>query len=293
MFTDQPTTPRRFEVIIELLQLLDQHKEQVDEKQLISLLQPTGLDGVNPNSNQAKITIKALRDLKIIEGNEKLSLSTSGTTGKEALINALEKYVLPSDDIEYYFSKFYAYILGRDENLPLFKDEKVSSLIKEFNKMIFGNAEETKNPFNWDKYKPLLERWWTYVGLGWVTGLTGSKMWFQPNPYERTQRQLSEVFGKDRSLECHIFVKRLGDRCPELDGGSVFNQVNQAWSPKKCSAGLSKALFDLHKASIIELNCPKDSDGYDISSGGIMLDDDKIQSQRFTDIKYLFDRDQA
>ena len=51
------------------------------------------------------------------------------------------------------------------------------------------------------------------------------------------------------------FVRKMGDACPELDGGNVFKIIKNDWSltNRKLSKGLQRSLVQLHIEKDLQL----------------------------------------
>ena len=79
-------------------------------------------------------------------------------------------------------------------------------------------------------------------------------------------------------------MSSLGQTCPELDGGALFmdtatDHFNMA--DRVCTRALAVALRNLHDEGLIQLDCPKDSQGWSVERGGIVRDLKSLQSDRF------------
>lgn len=261
MFTDNPVTPVRLEILIGLLR---ECSRGLSRKEVYCLLQPDPLDPDRSSGSPAATTVKAALELELAEeqgGN--LSLKTAcrkESDSRAAILRAFDARVLASADVEKYFGLFYAYYLGLGKKAYAYRDSNKEQWAERFNSAVFGDAAQD-NRFNGTKLTGL-HRWFSYVGLGWFDPLGE----FQANPYERLQRALPAIFGGQKKLEVDDFMAQLAGACPELDGGSLFVQANPRWSAddRRCTLGLSHALIELHLDKIIRLSCPADSSGWDI-----------------------------
>lgn len=283
MFTDGPVTPTRLETLINLMREFS--RREITREILFDLLQPETLPNVDPKKRDgAEQTLAAARDLGLlIEDTEKrLKLtfeSTDKHSSRQIILNALDEKVLANEDVEPYFARFYSYLLGL--NSEGIKNRTRVEWVSRFERDAFaGNFPP--NPFNADKVSGL-NRWFSFTGLGWydTSGV------FQPNPYERLLRRLPLIFGKEKKVTGEVFMQRLTQYCPELDGGEIFRMANRSYNSevKICTLGLSHALIDLHQEKKIRLVCPRDSRGWSIElaepPSGDGLDSSRIDSIEF------------
>jgi hypothetical protein len=283
MFTDQPVTPTRVETLLNLMREFSDRK--FTREILLDLLQPDGLPGNNPEKKhaQAKQAISTATELGLIEEDAEKRLKLTFKSGdkrnsKEILLEALDEKVLSDTQVEPYFSLFYSYILSL--NFDGTKTQTGDSWVLDFQQHVYGQ-ERPPNPFN-DTKLTGLHRWYGYIGLGWYDP---NKV-FQANPYNRLLRRLPFIFKKDKKLTGEIFMQKLAELCPELDGGVTFLKTHRLQeydaSAKTCTLGLSQALIDLHQDKIIRLVCPHDSRGWSIElaepPSGEGLDSNRIDS---------------
>jgi hypothetical protein len=281
MFTDQPTTPPRLEVLIDLVREMNGRK--LTSATAKDLLQPEGLPGLSERSNQAAVTLSAARQLGILsereDGQLVLAKARDRRPARDIVLEALDARVLANRDVEPWFGLFYAYLLGRDGAAA---PGKGGQWEVDFNRDVLQGAPVT-NRFNEVKYTGL-RRWMRYAGLGWHDG---SDI-FHPNPYERLQRKLPEVFGSKRRLEMDEFMSRLGAICPELDGGALFREANRDYDDRtrECTAGLAHALVDLHLDRVLLLDCPRDSAGWSIAAAAPPNDGASLQADRVAAIEF-------
>jgi hypothetical protein len=268
MFTDNPVTPVRLEILIGLLREISRG---LPRQEVYRLLQPEPLDPDTGSSSPAGATVKAAIELELAEedsGGKNLTLKPAYRKDgpiRAAILKAFDERVLATAEVEKYFALFYAYYLGLGKKTYEFRSFNKEQWADEFNQQVFGSAPQ-ENRFNGTKLTGL-HRWFSYVGLGWFDSTNSvGKGEFQANPYERLQRALPAIFGKKPRLEIEPFIAKLAETCPELDGGSLFIQANPGWSAedRRCTLGLSHALIELHLDGIIRLSCPADSGGWDI-----------------------------
>lgn len=284
MFTDQPVTPVRLEV---LLDILKKYSSGLKREVIYDLLQPTPLCDDSKKTASLQ-TVSAALQLGLAEEEKSVIKLTKeydkGKSTKENILRATDQQVLGSLDIEFHLALFYSYYLGLNKLVYQFLGYSREDWANHFNKDVFGN-EPQSNPFNSTKHTGL-DRWLSYLGLGWYD----SSEHFQANPYERLLRALPTIFEKKSKLQGDGFMLHLAQVCPELDGGDIFLKANKyrdyILEDKQCTLGLSHALVDLHEDGIVRLDCPVDSRGWNIALAQPSRDD-TIKSDRITIIEYL------
>jgi hypothetical protein len=283
MFTDNPVTPVRLEILIGLLREIPRG---LPRQEVYSLLQPEPLNPATGSGSPAAGTVKGAIELELAEDNKNILSLTPAcrrhAVSRVAILQAFDFRVLANAEVERYFALFYAYYLGLGKKTYEYRSYNNEQWADDFNQVVFGAAPQ-ENRFNGTKLTGL-HRWFNYVGLGWYDP-NGN---FQANPYNRLQRSLPAIFGKKPQLEIETFMSKLAEVCPELDGGSLFIHANPDWNAedRRCTLGLSHALIELHLDGIIRLSCPADSNGWDIHDaeppGG-----DGFGSSKIAQIKFL------
>ena len=286
MFTNNPVTPTRLEILIDLLR---EYPRGLPRQEVYQLLQPRSLNPSTGGGSPSASTVKAGTDLQLIL-DDKGVLSQSATCRKfensrDAILQAFDALVLGSTEIEKYFALFYAYYLCLGKSVYEFRSYNNEQWANHFNDSVFS-SEAQENRFN-DTKLTGLHRWLNYIGLGWYD--PNGK--FQANPYERLQRVLPTIFAKKSELKIEDFMMNLAQICPELDGGSIFKQANPQWrkSDMRCTLGLSHALIELHLDNVIRLSCPADTSGligWDIGDASPPSDKD-IRSSKIQGIVFL------
>jgi hypothetical protein len=261
VFIDDAFSPRHLEALVSILTKLD--NTPLKREQIYSLLQPKGLPNFSQARAQSVATIKAGKELEILEEtNSTFKLGTphyDSTSAKKLIISAFSNRVLNNLKVEPYFAIFYSILLVKDDDEKGSRtNEKWASEVKaEYGEKLFGLT----NPFNGTKLNKYWD-WYIYLGLG----EKDPKNNFFPLPFERIRQNLSTVFGEKKSLEGDEFIKKLSDICPELDQGKIFDLAKPTNSQdKRLSRGLSQALCLLHETEIIKLYGFKDSHGWDLS----------------------------
>lgn len=268
MFTDNPTIPAQLEVLLDVLHVMRDRK--ADRDTLRSLIQPKGLPGVTDNSKQVDAHLRAAAELGLAttdqDQNNRLTYRVRGEHRvRQVIVEAFEKFALANPDIEPWAGRFYAYIITREEGsvsqIPGAQNQWSGRFMEQLPPHV-----PKDNPMNADKFRALM-RWYVYVGLGWVDPSGG----FVPDPTARIARALPSIFAQSKRLDSSEFMMRLGIACPELDGGSLFREINEPWTgatERNCTRALSTALWRLHDGSAIRLHCPADSKGWSLAQAG-------------------------
>ena len=275
MFTDQPVTPSRVEVLLDLLR----SHGSLERDEVKALLQPKSIraDG---KPHQATATVAAATELKLIQedSNGRIQLKTkSQEPARSLVLDALDREVLSKEDIEPYFARFYSF-------LSIFPDRRSNvEWVEEFNGKVYRGVR-VADPFNPTKLSGLW-RWLPYAGLGWLD----PDDQFQPCPYERIQRQLGAIFGTARKIEDEAFMERLAKHCPELDGGSIFRAVQGSTEhdQQRCTEGLAAALVELHLDGVLRLHAPPDVRGWSIAAAEPEPDGETLIGQQLQYIELV------
>lgn len=290
MFTDQPVTPRRVEILLDVLAAYGR-PAPLRKEQVLELVQPETLPGFNAKAesprSQGESALRAARELDLVEEQDggwvpRETFRESRKDDTRSLVRrALDARVLSDTELEPYFALFYSYLLGlgRDADQSLDDDERASL----FNRAL-GFGADTPNPFNATKLRGLW-RWFPYAGLGWFD----SREIFQCDPYERLRRALPRIFEHDVRLDTELFMTRLARICPELDGGRIFRRANATseGTARLLSLGLAQALLGLHEDGILVLDCPRDGRGWDLSAADPSYDGETLRSERLDAVELV------
>jgi hypothetical protein len=248
------------------------------------VLQPKGLPDVTANSDQAKQTISAARELGILAEEAsclRLVSIEKPLATRDFILGVLDKRVSSATDIEPDYAPFYSYLLT-STNQEL-KQRSGEEWVIKFNQDCPRFAR-TDNQFNKTKYTGL-NRWYSYCGHGWED----SSGTFQPNPYSRVKRSLAAIFGQEHKLSADDFMVSLALHCPELDGGSIFMSTSPQYDPraKQLTLGVSHALVDLHLDNLIKLDCPVDNRGWSIEAAHPPTDGNLMRSSRIDNVEIV------
>lgn len=269
VFTDTTTTPARIEVLLDLVN--EMRLRKLDRDAIRKLLQPKGLSGLSNTSDQANDTLKAARELGLIEEDSSGSFrpvwpGRGAFVARDVLLAAMDSRVLSSVDIEPWFARFFAYVITKDDDLVGLGADAANKWCGNFNRDLYGGGQFPGNPFNATKYSRL-RPWMRYAGLGWYDSQEG----FVPCPYVRVRRKLSDVFGKKAKLSSDEFLSSVSSHCPELDDGAIFREANRGYNLNRtCTRALAIVLRDLHDDNVIRLDCPRDSRGWSLIRAGVI-----------------------
>lgn len=278
MFTDDPATPLRLET---LLNVLREFEGEASREDLQALMEPPGLPDATAGTKGVTATIRAALELELVTEERVLKLRVPrDQTVRSAVLDGIDAKVLSGVEVEPYFARFYSYVLASGHgDMGNRKQEAWASDFRERCKEM-GLLE---NPFNPTKLTALL-RWYRYSGLGWHD----PDDVFQCCPAERIRRRLSAIFGKRKNLAGDAFVEGLSRACPELDGGTIYREVDPAFDPahRELSSGVSHALVALHEDGWIRLHCEPDSRGWSIAAASPPRDA-TLRSERIDSVELL------
>lgn len=291
MFIDNPTVPTQLEVVLDLLHAL--RNKTAPSESVKMLLQPTGLPDLNPKRDQSANQLHAGKELGLIEqdgdGNLRLTypIRDGNPSARDAIVKAFDDVVLSSAEVEPWFGRLYGYVITNDEDWIPPEGAARKDLCSHFNAVLPGHIERI-NPLNDTKLGHYV-RWYTYAGMGWRDPAKR----LIPDPTERLRRALPKIFAEARRLDAAPFMTGLALACPELDGGALFmdavaDRYRQA--DRVCTRALSSALRNLHDEAVIQLDCPRDSQGWSLEKGGTVRDQQFLQSDRFDRVTLLSKR---
>ncbi len=290
MFIDNPSVPIQLETLLDVLYELRQKTATSDIVR--SLLQPKGLPDVSASSSHATNQIHAAKELQLVaveEGGDirlTYSIREGKPSAKEAILGAFDGRVLASPEVEPWFGRLYGFVIVRNGFIP---EEKTArdNLCSEFNESLPTDIERG-NQLNSTKLSHYL-RWYAYSGMGWYDP---SKR-FILDPTMRLLRVLPKLFNGESRLDASPFMTLLSQFCPELDGGALFKDMSSdLYNPSNriCTKAVAIALRNLHDEGVIELDCPKDSQGWSLENGGTVLDQLSLQSDRFDRVTLVSSR---
>ena len=262
-FLDSTVTPHRVLKLFEFMK--DRPDKSFRTEDLKRAFQPTALEKVTEKSDQLGDALKACIGLGLAQRDTPQTVKSANTssnkTSKAVLLEAFDRVVLDNSETEEWFSKFYSYIIARDETL---NDGNGASWETSFNRDLFGE-NKPNNRLNQTKITAF-RRWYAFIGLGWFD----NENTFRPNPRLRIERNLMEIFKISTELSSNEFISALSRVCPELDGGSIFNEVTPGnYDPQgqQVSIAVACAICDLDSDNIISIDFSRDSSGWDLKKG--------------------------
>ncbi|HRQ58637.1 MAG TPA: hypothetical protein PLN31_14585 [Azoarcus taiwanensis] len=268
MFTDNPTIPAQLEVLLDVVHAMRQRKANSDA--LRQLIQPKGLPGLTSTSAQLAKHLSAAEELELVKTDENKDIRLNYTVrgehqAKSAIVAAFDRIALADARVEKWAGRFYAYLIVQDDD-TIRGTAEGEALANRFMSDLPSIVDKS-NPMNTEKYRALM-RWYPYVGLGWVDPSRA----FIPDPTDRVRRALSAIWQEDLTLDADQFMGRLGRVCPELDGGTLFDEATTgaySTSARQCTRALATALRRLHEERLLKLHCPSDSKGWSLDRAGL------------------------
>jgi hypothetical protein len=194
-------------------------------KDLYDLLQPHDLVGQNDSQDpqlSVKTTLRVAKEFKLIgEGEDQILerlIPREHVEYMPAFQQQLGRVVLgviEADASNYLFNLFSAWYAVQDERV-LFELPEIG-YDGPFNEQVFPDAPTRS--FNSTKFAAW-RKWALFLGLGWLMRLGRDIL--VPDATRRLQPLLPELFEEQNALTFTQFMERLARRCPELDGGSLF-----------------------------------------------------------------------
>ena len=235
-------TPGRVHALCKLL-LLDTYTQG----KLMELMQPDSAD-----KEQVKAVFRLARNggLVSLDEENKVHLQVPEHDVKDH--KRFERYIadLAVKNNDYIFGRFTAWVMTRGEKaLNETKEELSESFFNEVSRKYVSSNEYNKdNITGW-------MTWANYFGLGHT--MDGK---FIANPARRIQSKLENDCDLPRGefIRFQPFMKWLGEKCPELDGGKLNREFNDQSSHQQLSFALSLALRTLHDLNIITLKNTRD-----------------------------------
>jgi len=264
-FLDSTVTPHR---VLKLFDFLRSRSDKSFEtRDLKRVFQPTALENVTDQSDQIGDAVRSCIGLGLAARDTARTVKSVDASpeksSKMLLIEAFDRIVLESTESEEWFAKFYAYIIARDKEV---KEGSNDVWEVSFNRDLFGE-NKPRNRLNQVKINAF-RRWYAFIGLGWFD----HQNTFRPNPKQRIERHLPAMFHGSNELSSDEFISALSDFCPELDGGTIFNEVKPTtYDPqrKQLSIAVASAVRDLEVDNIISIDFSRDSSGWDLKKGAV------------------------
>ncbi len=248
-------TPPRLHAMVRLISRL----QAPTRKDVIDLLQPSVL--VSDQSAAKNVYVAAVNCEIINEAPDK-TLVLSGEAAQLESMQGFQLYmqkrvlgVTESYQPNYLFNLYSAWYIVQNERIFQFVEKDFET---RFNEELFQDAE--LRTFNMTKFNGW-RRWAAFLGLGWPIkpGLSGRSEILVPCASNRLKGVLAQLLTKDEQvIKFSLFVERIAELCPELDGGSLFTYC---WGASRgseqrgnnLSLTLSTGLRQLYDSGEIEL----------------------------------------
>jgi hypothetical protein len=298
VFTDSQAVPRRLEVIVRLMnEFVGQ--EGIGIEDLRELLRPSTVREAGDDADRDSLHSAVIASLQaalqlelIVQERGRYLLTAHGhyptrkrqgdSQARQLVRAALDRMVLISaSEVEPYFTPYYAWYLAQS-CAPASARSK-EELANDFREL----AQERlrlRNPFNSTKLQGLL-RWYPFAGLGWSDLDTTLVC----NPRDRIARSLPRMLEQGAELSGAAFIQRLGETCPELDGGEVFREMNgeAAGGDQRLTTGTAQALVDLHLDGILSITAQPDVVGWSLNNAVPPNDGLSLRSDRVVSVQWL------
>lgn len=255
-------TPRRLHALLRLAA----REARATRQDLLDLLQPGALlsDGSEAKQSASKAVFNAAVSCGLIAppaGNSepvRLLVGREEIESPESFRACMQRTLLGVRDESrpnYLLNLYAAWYAAQNERVLRFTPQDFET---NFNQELHADAEE--RVFNKTKLSGW-EQWAAFVGWGWFLKTSPARSVLVPDAHRRVAGALPTVFaadGRGKALEFGVFARRLGEHCPELDGGLLFERCwrgSRGAEPRgnRLSLMLSTALRVLHDTGHIEL----------------------------------------
>jgi len=233
IFREALATPLRLQAVLKLLVLLGDKPR----KEVLALLQPESLSEDQNTVNAIITLLITLGIVRKIAPDDQLGLAEHVPSD----IDRLESYRLymqkrllgvtnPNAPNNYVLNQFAAWIAVQDERIAQLKKVDLTARFNE--EMYPAEANDASDAqtrvMNDTKYNGWIN-WATF--LGWGLSHNAFKAGFVPDASNRIFGVLGALLAEEDPLPMSIFMDRLAEHCPELDGGSLFENAWQLSRP--------------------------------------------------------------
>jgi hypothetical protein len=255
-------TPQRFHALLKLVNRLQPIKP-IKRSTILELLQP---DSITNNQEASTSVLNFATNFSIVieqDGQYQLHADVP------AKIDDLKVYrrflqerftgVTDPNEHNYLLNLFTAWVATQDERILALRPTEIAA---RFNEEVSGASESTRS-FNETKFNGW-RNWATFLGWGKIYPETLFQVRFAPDASERLLPLLPELIPGGVWMHFDDFMLRLAERCPELDGGSLFEQCWEASRPTesrgtRLSLMLSTGLRTLEGQGLLELRLEADT----------------------------------
>jgi len=256
-------TPGRLSAFVRLVA----RRGTITKEELYSLLQPRSL--VDKEDASADVFTACDNLELIIEGADKtvkvapeiLDYLDNSEAFRQILIQLLCGVSDPQAN-NYLLNEFTAWYAVQQERI--FENLRGEQLAERFNSELYPDADLSGGERRFNSTKFIGWRTWAaYLGWGWVYPF-GRSSALMPDATRRLEPLLPDLLPDSSPVRIDDFMEQLKDRCPELDGGSVYQHCWSAVRPNEPYANqlslmLSTALRALHARQVIQLRRERDS----------------------------------
>lgn len=255
-------TPQRLHALLKLVNTL----RRPTREELLDLLQP---QAINPNQDAVKAVYYAAQQVELIEENSDSIVSLHESLRDFLPIESHKNYRLclqtklcgidDDADHNYLLNLFTAWYAVQDERIFTANSKRLTD---QFNGELFpfdpvtSSEDYSGRAFNDTKYNGW-RTWATFLGWGWTSSIGNGDV--MPDATVRLRGLIShtELLPEQEFIPFRTFAGRLGDSCPELDGGKLYTLCwNASRSEQKgntISLMVSTGLRVLHDLEVIEL----------------------------------------
>lgn len=261
ILNNSQVTPPRLHAMVRLTSRI----KSPDRERLYDLLQPSFALPKLENQEAAKGVFTAARSCGLlVEDEQKVVALQVDPKSVERLADFRQHMQLAllgitDDNADNYLLNIYsAWYAVQNDRVFQFERKEFET---RFNSEIFPDAEGRQ--FNTTKLNGWRD-WAVFLGLGWNLRLGGRDL-VVPDAHDRLEPLLGQLLPEgERPVTFGAFMDLLAERCPELDGGVLFDrcwQASRGAEPRggQLSLMLSSGLRVLHEAGAIELSLVADA----------------------------------
>ena len=218
--------PHRLRAMTKLIADLEGPKRQ----DIINLLQPEALLAGNTSEgalSASKNTFRIAVDCKLVTDTENMEKVTTALVTPEQVATMtsfqqlMQNKVLGVDEENqpnYLFNLYSAWYAIQDERV--FHELALKGYDDPFNTEIFPDITDDRR-FNSTKFAAW-RKWAAFLGLGWVARIGGRDV-LVPDATVRLRNIIKQLFQDDDTIRFGQFMEQLATKCPELDGGKLFD----------------------------------------------------------------------
>lgn len=244
-------TPHRLRVAVQLVARLGQPTRE----ELQALLQPESLTNSQLAATSVLTAAQYCRLVSVTSDRYSLLVDPDVAESVDAFRLHLQGNILGvtnESGPNYLFNLFSAWYAVQNESVYNMEQGQYHVT---FNEQLFPGSSE--RAFNREKL-PAWSNWAAFLGLCWPLRVGGSQQRMIPNAYRRLKPIMRDLLPMDGAyVPFGTFFSKVATTCPELDGGSLFEQ---SWNASRghtarssLSLMLSSGLRQLHDARVIEL----------------------------------------